>query len=889
MKNLFILFTVLMLLSVSGCSEYDDSALTGRMDNLEDRVAKLEELCKQMNTNISSLQTIVTALQNNDYVTRVIPVTQGGKEIGYTITFTKSDPITIYHGEKGETGATGNDGHTPVIGVRQDADGIYYWTLDGEWLTEGGSKIKAQGTDGTNGKSAYELAVEKGYSGTEEEWLESLKGNNGTSGNDGKSAYELAVEKGYRGTLDEWLEDLQGETGQKGESGITPKLKIENGYWYVSYDKENQMWEQLGKATDEDGADGEPIFSDVDYKTSSDYVVFTLADGTKLTIPTTESRLFDRLQSLIYIPKYADGKATMIRTGIEETIAGFDFRVSPKEVAAEIAAAWQSVLSMQAVYTLATRTVSHIDMPILSCEADQTEGMISITVSGENLSEAFFDGTQSASVSLCVSDGNDEISSAYIPILFSTSNEIWYTSANNTVVDPTNKNFGADILSNTIENGKGVIRFDGPVTEIGVKAFAECSNLTNIAIPESVTKIDSLAFQLCSGLTSITLPDNVTSIGGFAFSFCSNLTSITIPQSITSIGPKAFIFCEKLEAFHGKYATEDHRALVKDGVFLAFAPAGMTNYSIPEGVTSVGTGAFMGCNKLTGSVTIPEGVTSIEDDTFSACTNLKSITIPNSITSIGAGAFANCRILQSITIPKSVVTIGADTFSGCSRLTSITIPEGVTEIGDRAFWSCSGLTSIDIPESVTSIGEFAFQSTPLTNITIPSSVTEIGRWAFAYCSLTSVTIPENVVKLGGNIFPECHNLQAFHGKYASEDHRALIKDGILLSFAPAGLTEYSIPEGITSIGDHVFQFCTDLTNITIPEGVTSIGNQVFGGCFALTTLYCKPTLPPSFEDNFGEFPNTMDKIYVPTTSVEVYKSAPGWSDYADRIVGYDFN
>lgn len=676
MKNLFILFTVLMLLSVSGCSEYDDSALTGRMDNLEDRVAKLEELCKQMNTNISSLQTIVTALQNNDYVTRVIPVTQGGKEIGYTITFTKSDPITIYHGEKGETGATGNDGHTPVIGVRQDADGIYYWTLDGEWLTEGGSKIKAQGTDGTNGKSAYELAVEKGYSGTEEEWLESLKGNNGTSGNDGKSAYELAVEKGYRGTLDEWLEDLQGETGQKGESGITPKLKIENGYWYVSYDKENQMWEQLGKATDEDGADGEPIFSDVDYKTSSDYVVFTLADGTKLTIPTTESRLFDRLQSLIYIPKYADGKATMIRTGIEETIAGFDFRVSPKEAAAEIAAAWQSVLSMQAVYTLATRTVSHIDMPILSCEADQTEGMISITVSGENLSEAFFDGTQSASVSLCVSDGNDEISSAYIPILFSTSNEIWYTSANNTVVDPTNKNFGADILSNTIENGKGVIRFDGPVTEIGVKAFAECSNLTNIAIPESVTKIDSLAFQLCSGLTSITLPDNVTSIGGFAFSFCS---------------------------------------------------------------------------------------------------------------------------------------------------------------------------------------------------------------------LTSVTIPENVVKLGGNIFPECHNLQAFHGKYASEDHRALIKDGILLSFAPAGLTEYSIPEGITSIGDHVFQFCTDLTNITIPEGVTSIGNQVFGGCFALTTLYCKPTLPPSFEDNFGEFPNTMDKIYVPTTSVEVYKSAPGWSDYADRIVGYDFN
>ena len=666
MKNLFILFTVLMLLSVSGCSEYDDSALTGRMDNLEDRVAKLEELCKQMNTNISSLQTIVTALQNNDYVTRVIPVTQGGKEIGYTITFTKSDPITIYHGEKGETGATGNDGHTPVIGVRQDADGIYYWTLDGEWLTEGGSKIKAQGTDGTNGKSAYELAVEKGYSGTEEEWLESLKGNNGTSGNDGKSAYELAVEKGYRGTLDEWLEDLQGETGQKGESGITPKLKIENGYWYVSYDKENQMWEQLGKATDEDGADGEPIFSDVDYKTSSDYVVFTLADGTKLTIPTTESRLFDRLQSLIYIPKYADGKATMIRTGIEETIAGFDFRVSPKEAAAEIAAAWQSVLSMQAVYTLATRTVSHIDMPILSCEADQTEGMISITVSGENLSEAFFDGTQSASVSLCVSDGNDEISSAYIPILFSTSNEIWYTSANNTVVDPTNKNFGADILSNTIENGKGVIRFDGPVTEIGVKAFAECSNLTNIAIPESVTKIDSLAFTSCSGLTSITLPDNVTSIGGFAFSFCSSLESVVFDENIQLKVIDGFPSCSSLK-----------------------------NIEIPASVDSIARGAFSGAG-------------------------LKEIFIPQTVKSIEASAFANCRYLESVTFDKNsqvkvikggiAQVIYTGTFYGCSALKNITLPASVDSIGKYAFRHCKSLQVVDASACVNlkGVGEQAF-------------------------------------------------------------------------------------------------------------------------------------------------------------------------------------
>lgn len=135
MRKLFILVATAAMIFVGGCSkEYDDSALNGRVDNLENRVVKLEELCKQMNTNISSLQTLVTALQNNDYVTAVTPVSENSQEIGYTITFSKSAPITIYHGKDGAdgkdgidgvNGQDGKDGHTPIIGVRQDTDGIY--------------------------------------------------------------------------------------------------------------------------------------------------------------------------------------------------------------------------------------------------------------------------------------------------------------------------------------------------------------------------------------------------------------------------------------------------------------------------------------------------------------------------------------------------------------------------------------------------------------------------------------------------------------------------------------------------------------------------------------------------------------------------------------------
>ena len=131
----------------------------------------LQRLCNETNTNLSALQTIVTALQNNDYITSVDPLTENGKVVGYTIKFAKSNPIVIYNGKDG---ADGVDGNTPVIGVKKDTDGIYYWTLDGEFIVVDGQKIKAQGTDG----------------------------NNGADGSD----------------------------------GVTPKLEIQEGYWWISYD-----------------------------------------------------------------------------------------------------------------------------------------------------------------------------------------------------------------------------------------------------------------------------------------------------------------------------------------------------------------------------------------------------------------------------------------------------------------------------------------------------------------------------------------------------------------------------------------------------------------------------------------------------------------------------
>ncbi len=256
-------------------------------------------------------------------------------------------------------------------------------------------------------------------------------------------------------------------------------------------------------------------------------------------------------------------------------------------------------------------------------------------------------------------------------------------------------------------------------------------------------------------------------------------------------------------------------------------------------ITSIGYGAFRGCNDLV-SVTIPDSVTSIGVSAFFGCGGLTSVTIPDSVTSIGDWAFFVCYGLTSVTIPESVTNIGSQAFAYCDGLTSVTIPDGVTNIGDWAFHGCSGLTSVTILGNVTSgwtpnyppfsnctnlstlvlgekmtkIGDCMFSGcSGLTNVTIPDSVTSIGYAAFRNCSaLTSVTIGDGVTSIGNMAFRDC-----------------------------SGLTGVTIGDSVTNIGDYAFYYCTSLASVTIPGSVTSIGSDAFYNCSGLTSV----TVPDS--------------------------------------------
>ena len=145
MKRLFTYLLLISVLGISSCA-YDDTSLWEKVNNHENRIAELEQLCKQMNSNITAMQTLLNAMEENNYITSVTPVVENGETVGYTISFTKSEPITIYHGKNGTVGI---DGISSVIGVKEHTDGLYYWTLNGEWLRDAeGKMIAAEGVDG---------------------------------------------------------------------------------------------------------------------------------------------------------------------------------------------------------------------------------------------------------------------------------------------------------------------------------------------------------------------------------------------------------------------------------------------------------------------------------------------------------------------------------------------------------------------------------------------------------------------------------------------------------------------------------------------------------------------------------------------------------------------
>jgi len=275
------------------------------------------------------------------------------------------------------------------------------------------------------------------------------------------------------------------------------------------------------------------------------------------------------------------------------------------------------------------------------------------------------------------------------------------------------------------------------------------------------------------------------------------------------------------------------------------------------------------------------------------------VVIPNQINGvpvriIGDYAFEDTNV-TSVTIPASVVSIGERAFDECASLTTVNFAQGsqLRTIDEQAFAGCAGLTNIIIPASVTSIGDEAFagcSSLVTVSFVQGSQLRTIGDGAFTDCkSLTSITIPASVTSIGEGAFDGCINLvfTVTGNRIFSviNGGRGLVENGTLIAF-PSASGSIILPSGLTSIGFGAFAD-TNLISITIPASIISIGDVVFLNCRSLTTVTILANRPPTWDGGQRVFGNTSPnlQIIVPANSINAYRTAPGWSRLANRIVG----
>ena len=938
-KLLSLVFCGLLLF---GCSDkYDDSALRNDLNDLENRVTKLEELCKQMNTNISSLQKIVEALQDNLSISKVEQISDG-----YIIHFSDGSTATIKNGKNSED--------APIIGVKKDTDGIYYWTLDGEWLTdEKGNKVKAQGTDGKDG-------------------VDGEDGNDGVDGEDG----------------------VDGTNGKDGKDGITPQLKIENGRWMLSMDN-GKTWTDIGQATGADGKDGEDgedgtdgedgvdgkdgtngIFKSV--REDDDNVYFTLEDDSVITIPKSDNSKFAIAFDTTDIAILNGGESKTI----SYTITDATENTVVKAIAQD---GWKVKVNATStdkgtITITAPNPIVESEILVFANDGSYRTVMVSLNcMQGQiNIADNSIDATPAG--------GTQEIkltTNLDYTVEIPDNAKSWLSLApetramrEDTIVFEVTANEGIQRYATVaLKDEQGnilqtiIFRQLGMCTEIHVETKGELENeladydyanieslkitgvlndvdflfiyrmmpnLKNLDIAEvNITALPTQAFYNSKNVEHLILPNTLITIGEEMF-YQSDLRSVVIPTNVTTVGYSAFKRCSSLTTVTFEKESQ-LKTIGGDYYYGAFSDCtALTSIEIPASVETIGNTAFSDCSSLA-TVTFEKGsrLKTIGNNAYYRCTSLTSIEIPASVETIEKKAFMHCSSLATVTFEKGsqLKTIGGGysssshfgtysdyygAFSDCSSLTSIEIPASVETIEATAFKRCSKLTTITFEKGslLKTIGGGYYSSyyhgafsdcSSLTSIEIPASVETIEATAFSDCS-----------KLATVTFEKGSQLKIIGGGYSSSYYY-----GAFLGCS--SLTSIEIPASVETIEATAFKRCSKLTTVTFEKGSqlkiigggfdTNVGYRYIYGAFSelknLMTVdmsactqveiieecafYNDPELrlfkvstetPPTCENNAFVGINPYSVLKVPSGCANAYKAATGWKNFAS-ITGLD--
>lgn len=639
-KGILLIFT--MLAALFGCGQYDDSELKSDINDLKSRMAALEQQCKNMNENLTSLQAIVDAIQKQDGIVSVTDLPDGQ---GYSVKFVSGKVIYLYNGKNG------TDGVTPKISVRKDSDGIYYWTVDGDWLIVDGKKVRAVGLDGKDGQS----------------------------GDDGKDA-------------------------------VTPQLKIVDGFWYISYDN-GKSWAKLGKATGENGKDGQDgkdvdgFFKSVTVEDGNAVFVMNDSEQTTLRIPVAG---VSAVSSIKYVPESLDGVVKVRYSKIGDKNVPVDivimFEVMPQGAVDYIVKNWKDVLTAKAIYASSTKAAigDFVTMNIKNVVGGD-DNIIVVTIDANSLDDLFFstDIPVAANLRLSVKmNGSESISSDYLPLspLLSYDQIIEYTTVTGERMDYNNffgirKNGSEISLTDSHIGNVWRIRIECSPVE---KNLFSCHfnrhfnddyhDLKSLSFVTPI-ELEALSFDYCRNLISADLSnvntENDTNMYGM-FYCCNSLASLNLSSFDT----------RKVRNMYGMFYG-CHSLTSLD--LLSFDTRNVTYmswmFSACRSLTSLDLSSFDTRNVM------------YMDQMFAGCHYLTSLNLSSFDTKRVTNMyymFGDCESLTSLDLSSfdtRNVTHMRDMFNGCESLTSLDLSSFDTRNVMNMygmFADCKSLTSLDL-------------------------------------------------------------------------------------------------------------------------------------------------------------------------------------------------
>lgn len=432
---------------------------------------------------------------------------------------------------------------------------------------------------------------------------------------------------------------------------------------------------------------------------------------------------------------------------------------------------------------------------------------------------------------------------------------------------------------------------------VGKKMFSEAKSLISLVLPSTTLLIDSYALENCDNLATITIPDICKVVESSAINFCKNLTSIQIGKSLEKFEPMNGNYCPMLksidvDANNSHFTSVDGILYSKNKDVIYKYPSGKmdASFEIPATVKVINNYAFS--NVLFDNVILPNGLETIGNGAFDACRNLQSIDMPQTVCNIGMFAFQSCAKLSEVKIPDNVQELKSFAFAYCVSLRNCHIGASVSKIDGSTFVESTLLQSFTVDEAnknfatkggilyskdfktlvrcplalyldeiilnddIEVIGSYAFDRCKnIKKIKLPRGLKEIGSSAFNYCSMEAIAVPGSVDKIGMFAFQNCKNLKNF-----------------------------VIPTSTSSVPTFMLAYCDSLEYINIHKDVTHIDSYAFACANKLRTIECwisnisELDVAKGYLGEYTSFKeiNSDCTWHVPEGCADAYKAQPWW-------------